>query len=347
MMDGLVDPALRILGADLAWDLRRGTISSAGLQAALFWLDPSLLWMLAPLAEEVGIPLYRLLIAHNANLGADEDYRGLIAGAEFTQGFRRWADVVAASGWGRFELTHFDRRTCEARVVVHDPWELAMQRQLPAPKRWGCPFAQGKLIGLLFHGFGATVWAEEETADDGSRAWFTLARSNRTIARELAVLRAARQGDQRREVARLLALRTGELAAGHAEPRALAARQEGQIQRLSTPILRVAEATLAVPIVGVMTPQRGAEVMHQLLRTIAELRARVVVIDVSGTAEVDAATVELCGRVVREAAPLGVACVICGVRPGVQLEVAGARVFVDMAAALAAVLDAARRVGDQ
>src|SRR5688572_24314035 len=136
MTDGLADPSLEILGAELAWDLGRGTISSAGLQAALFWLDPSLLWMLAPLADELGIPLFRLLIAYNANLGADEDYRGLIAGSEFTQGFRRWADVVAASGWGRFELTLFDRRSCEARVVVHDPWELAMQRQLPAAKRW-------------------------------------------------------------------------------------------------------------------------------------------------------------------------------------------------------------------
>jgi rsbT co-antagonist protein RsbR len=60
----------------MVWDLTAGTVSFAGLRTALFWLDPSLLWMLAPLAEELGVPLFRLLIADDANIGADADYRG-------------------------------------------------------------------------------------------------------------------------------------------------------------------------------------------------------------------------------------------------------------------------------
>lgn len=208
MANGAEDPSIKVLGTDLAWDVAAGTCSSAGMRSAMFWLDPSLLWMLAPMADELGIPLFRLLIAHNANLGADEDYHALIAGREFTQGFRLWADAVASAGWGRFELASFDRLEVTARVVVHNPWELGMQRQLPPGKRWGCPFLQGKLIGLFFHGFGATCWAEEEAADDGSRALFTVTRSTRTIAHELEVLRAARIDEQRREVAALLAQRT-------------------------------------------------------------------------------------------------------------------------------------------
>jgi hypothetical protein len=139
-----------------------------------------------------------------------------------SQGFRAWGEAVAGAGWRRLELTRFDRRTCEAHVVVHRPWELGMQLQLPVARRWGCPFLQGKLIGLFFHGFGTTVWADEQAADDGSRVEFTLTRSTRTIARELEVLRADRIAVARREL------------------EALVARQEQQIQRLSTPILQVA-----------------------------------------------------------------------------------------------------------
>jgi hypothetical protein len=69
MANGAEDPSIKVLGTDLAWDVAAGTCSSAGMCSAMFWLDPSLLWMLAPMADELGVPLFRL-IAYNANLGA-------------------------------------------------------------------------------------------------------------------------------------------------------------------------------------------------------------------------------------------------------------------------------------
>ena len=343
MMDGAADPSLTIFAMELKWDTAAGTATSAGVRMAMFWLDPSLLWMLAPLAEELGVPLFRLLVAYNANIGADDDYRGLIEGREFTEGFARWADAVAASGWGRFELADYDRRAQTARIVVHNPWELGMQRQLAVGKRWGCPFLQGKLIGLFFHGFGATCWADESAADDGSRVEFRISRSSRTIGHELAVLRAARLDVQQREVATLLARRTGELEATQRELEALVSRQQQQIMRLSTPILQVAPGTLAVPIIGVISPQRGAEMTHQLLQAIVDRRARAVVLDLTGVDEVDVQTAELFGRIVRAVQLLGAAVTICGVSPAVAQVLTdegqgfgGARVCADMQAALAA-----------
>lgn len=42
----MVDPPLTVFAMALKW-------GTAGVRVAMFWLDPSLLWMLAPLAEEL------------------------------------------------------------------------------------------------------------------------------------------------------------------------------------------------------------------------------------------------------------------------------------------------------
>lgn len=317
MTDGASDPRLEICGTEVAWDLSAGTITSAGLRAALLWLDPSLLWLLAPLADELGVPLFRLLVAYNANIGADDDYHALIAGQEFSRGFRRWADVVSASGWGRFELASYDRRGLSARVVVHEPWELVMQRRLPPGKRWGCPFLQGKLIGLFFHAFAATCWADEEVADDGSHVVFTMTRSTRTIAHELAALRTARTDLQRREVSALLSQKTGELES-------LVVRQDQQLRRLSTPITKVVEGVVVVALAGVVGPQR----VQRLVREIGERGVWGVILDLGG---VDAGDAERAAAVMRTLELRGVSCALCGA----DAVVGGVGVYADVVAALA------------
>ncbi|HEY0138122.1 MAG TPA: hypothetical protein VGB85_28745, partial [Nannocystis sp.] len=138
-------------GASLTWDLSRGTLNFLGLPSALLWLDPSLRRLIEPLVHEVGAPLYRLLTAHHASLGTDADHATIMAAGDFETGFRGWASAVAVAGWGRFTLLAYDPKTPRARVRVDSPWELELQRSLPPERRWGCPFAQGKLIGLFCH----------------------------------------------------------------------------------------------------------------------------------------------------------------------------------------------------
>lgn len=232
MADGESAPAITVSGLDIVWDIAAGTVTCSGVRTAMLWLDPSLLWLLAPLADELGTELFRMLIAHNANLGADDDWHAFVAGPEFPQGFARWAEAVAASGWGRCTLTHYDRVGCVAEVVVDHPWELAMQARLAAGRRWGCPFVMGKLVGLFFHAFGGACWAEEEVVEDGPRVVFTVTRSARTVARELEVLRTMQTGELRREAAET-AHRIGELTAARRELEAQVARQDQEIRRLT------------------------------------------------------------------------------------------------------------------
>jgi rsbT co-antagonist protein RsbR len=231
MPDAATGPSIEVSGLAVQWDPAAGILSCAGVRSAMLWLDPSLLWLLAPMAEELGIRLYRMIVAHNANLGADDDWRAMVRDHEFTRGFERWADAIAASGWGRCALVHFDRIAGVARVEVVHPWELAMQANLSPGRRWGCPFLMGKLVGLFFHGLGGTCWAEEDAADDGTRVTFTVRRSSRTFARELEILRATRAGDSSRGAE--LARRVVRLEATCRELEARVASQAQEIRRLT------------------------------------------------------------------------------------------------------------------
>src|SRR5882672_5383703 len=64
--------------------------------------------------------------------------------------------------------------------------------------------------------------------------------------------------------------------------------QQEAIRELSTPVLQVRERLLILPIIGVIDPQRARQLTEQLLRGIRTNRAKVVVIDLTGVAAMDA-----------------------------------------------------------
>jgi rsbT co-antagonist protein RsbR len=64
-------------------------------------------------------------------------------------------------------------------------------------------------------------------------------------------------------------------------------QQQDAIRELSTPVLQVRERLLILPIIGVLDNQRAAQLTEQLLRGIRTHRAKVVVIDITGVADVD------------------------------------------------------------
>lgn len=188
----------------ITWDLDEGKITSGGALAILVWLRPSLLHVLQPLVDELGVPLFRLLIAYHSNLGAELDYRSMVAklGATFEDGFIGWGEAVSASGWGKFELLEFDRGSRRAVVRVRNPWELQMQGDVD--ERWGCPFLLGKIIGIFSHALATDCWADEiDAAIDGTTSCvdFHVYASTKTITSELdALRRVQRQAARRRLV---------------------------------------------------------------------------------------------------------------------------------------------------
>jgi rsbT co-antagonist protein RsbR len=119
---------------------------------------------------------------------------------------------------------------------------------------------------------------------------------------------------------------------------------------MSTPILQVAESTLAVPIIGSVDAGRTGEITEVLLSCIVQRRARFVVLDVTGVEDVDPETAERFAQIVRAVRLLGARCVVCGIQPRVAAQMVaagvapgGAECFADMQAALRSFEKAPRR----
>ncbi|PRQ08318.1 two-component system sensor histidine kinase NtrB [Enhygromyxa salina] len=219
------DPiALTVNGMPWEWDVAAGNLLLFGEPAVAFGALPSLERLVGPLREEAGEELFRLLVALSSTKGTKQYYQNLITkfGSTFEEGFLTWGEAVAAAGWGRFSLPKYDRARCEAIVRVINPWELQMQTD--TPETWGCPFLQGKLIGIFSEAFGVTCWAYEQNIQrDGAHCSieFHIARSQRTIAVELAQLRAARQRERDGELAREVERKTAALRESEDRQRAV------------------------------------------------------------------------------------------------------------------------------
>ncbi|WP_437759700.1 substrate-binding domain-containing protein [Sorangium sp. So ce1389] len=85
------------------------------------------------------------------------------------------------------------------------------------------------------------------------------------------------------------------------------------IRELSSPVVPIARNILVMPIVGTMDAQRSGRFIESMLQDVTEHHARVVLVDVTGMAFVDAASVEHLLRAARAARLLGAEVVLVGI----------------------------------
>ncbi len=212
--------SITLNNALLEWDLEKGDLTFFGIPCALFWMNPSMYHLLAPLAEEVGVDLFKLLVKHSSSLGTKEDYQAMVTtlADNFKDGLIAWGDCVTAAGWGKFTYDHYCEKEKKASVRVEHAWELKMQSGLqPDQVRWGCPFLAGKLIGIFTHAFEQSCWADEEILDDGTTVIFHIYESEKTIDKELASLREKLLKDKEKRLKEEIRARTLELEKAQAE----------------------------------------------------------------------------------------------------------------------------------
>ncbi len=91
--------------------------------------------------------------------------------------------------------------------------------------------------------------------------------------------------------------------------------QQEAIRELSTPVLQVRERLLILPIIGVIDPQRARQLTEQLLRGIRTNRAKVVVIDITGVAAMDATVANHLVQTVEASRLLGATVIVTGLSP--------------------------------
>lgn len=93
------------------------------------------------------------------------------------------------------------------------------------------------------------------------------------------------------------------------------ADQAEQLLELSTPVVKLWEGVLGVPLVGTLDSARTQVVMETLLQTLVDTRSRFAVIDITGVPAVDTEVAQHLMKTVMAARLMGTQCVISGIRP--------------------------------
>lgn len=216
------------------WDVRQSTLAFCDVPSVLLSLDPSLKQLLQPIVEDCGVDLFRLLVAQSASSSTNRDYT-LITSTELgdlRDGFERWSNRVSALGWGKVAVLACDVDEARAIVRVENAWERLLQRSLPKRERWGCPFMQGKVIGLFSQLFDQPCWAEEMGGfqDPSADVVFIVEASERTFDTEMQRLRDSRRARENAELAETVATKTRELKAAQAQLEHYSLSLEAQVQ---------------------------------------------------------------------------------------------------------------------
>ncbi|MDK1471963.1 STAS domain-containing protein [Streptomyces sp. 549] len=99
-------------------------------------------------------------------------------------------------------------------------------------------------------------------------------------------------------------------------------RQSSQLLEASTPVVRLWQQVLAVPLVGTLDTARTQVVMENLLQAIQEHEALVAIIDITGVPTVDTAVAQHLMQTVNAVRLMGADCVISGIRPPIAQTIA-------------------------
>ena len=92
-------------------------------------------------------------------------------------------------------------------------------------------------------------------------------------------------------------------------------RQQEELMELSTPVVKLWEGILALPIIGTLDSARTQIVMESLLQKIVETGSEVAIIDITGVPTVDTLTAQHLLKTVTAARLMGADCIISGIRP--------------------------------
>ena len=115
-------------------------------------------------------------------------------------------------------------------------------------------------------------------------------------------------------------------------------RQQREISELSTPVVKLWDGILALPLIGTLDSERTQVVMENLLQTIVDQGAEIAIIDITGVPTVDTLTAQHLLKTVAAARLMGADCIVSGIRPqiaqtmvqlGVELNVVSKATLAD------------------
>src|ERR1700754_1881882 len=98
-------------------------------------------------------------------------------------------------------------------------------------------------------------------------------------------------------------------------------RQTDEMAEISTPVIRLCEGILALPIIGTLDSSRTQIIMESLLNEIVATGSSITILDISGVPAVDSLVAQHLIKTVSATRLMGAECIISGIRPEIAQTV--------------------------
>lgn len=94
-------------------------------------------------------------------------------------------------------------------------------------------------------------------------------------------------------------------------------RQQAAIRELSTPVIKVHDRILLLPLVGTVDSLRAQQIMQSVLQAVADAQAKVVILDIAGVPVVDTQVADYLLKTTAAVRLLGTQVILTGISPQV------------------------------
>ncbi|MFJ1807993.1 MULTISPECIES: STAS domain-containing protein [unclassified Streptomyces] len=101
------------------------------------------------------------------------------------------------------------------------------------------------------------------------------------------------------------------------EGQALIERQQLELLEAATPVIRLWDGIVAVPLIGTLDSARSQVVMETLLESVVDQQARFAILDITGVPMVDSLVAQHLMKTVAAVRLMGAECVVSGIRPAI------------------------------
>jgi rsbT co-antagonist protein RsbR len=95
----------------------------------------------------------------------------------------------------------------------------------------------------------------------------------------------------------------------------LISKQAEEMLELSTPVVKLWQGIVAIPLIGTLDSNRTQIVMESLLSTIVATNSKIAIIDITGVPAVDTLVAQHLLKTITAAKLMGAECILSGIRP--------------------------------
>ena len=221
-----------------------------------------------------------------------------------------WSKDLAnnAGGKGRISAAELDQQTAEFIRLLADVAEHANSSDIGR--------SEFKPIREFLEGISRSRVAQGFSSDETASFIFSLKKPFFAALRADAGKDVDALADQIWKATELLdSLGLHTIKAFQKSREEIINRQQREMLELSTPVVKLWDGILALPMIGTLDSARTQVVMENLLQKVVETGAQIAILDITGVPTVDTLVAQHLLKTVTALRLMGAECIISGIRP--------------------------------